>query len=74
MIAKKQVTTYNVRLYCDTCVPTVEMVENVPFIIWDNKTTTSLADDTFSFMYICPTCGLLSNTDVKYPYQEFVEI
>jgi len=76
---KKEVKVYNVYATCNELVNGVtctgDYVENVPFLVWDNKGTVGdLSDDTFEYSYICDICSKVQNSQKKYPYQEFVEI
>jgi hypothetical protein len=69
---KKEVKTYNVYADC-SCGGKYQRAED--FIVWNNNDTISdLSDDTFSYKYICDTCDDELITDIKYPFQEFIEI
>jgi hypothetical protein len=71
---RKEVKVYNVYAKCSDSNCTGFYIENNPFIVWDNKNTTSLSDDTFSYSYICSVCSGTVIDSKKYPYQEFIEI
>jgi len=70
---RKNCTVKNVRLICS--IDNSEYIEDINFIQWNNNGTVgNLADDTFEYKYICPTCSDIVLTKIKYPYQEFTEI
>ena len=70
IVNKIEVKTYNKTISC-SCGG--NFIENNPFIIWDNKGTKDLSDDTFEYSYICDSCSEEYLTNIKYPHQEFEE-
>jgi len=71
---KIEVKVYNVEGICNINDCNGILVENIPFIIWDNKNTDDLSDDTFMYSYKCPVCNSIQTSNIKYPYQEFVPV
>jgi len=70
MLVTTPVDVYTIELACDTC--GYKFTDKDLNVVWDNKNTTTLADDTMSYIYTCPTCLTVYPSDKKYPYQEFV--
>ncbi len=68
---RKEVQTFNVYAKCN-CGGLYE--HNVPYIVWDNKGTKSLSDDTFEYSYKCNNCSEVVISKIQYPHQEFIEI
>jgi len=70
MIVKTDVKVVVVELKCDSCGAYITNKE----MLWDNKNTHDMSDDTMSYKYTCDSCGTVILDTVSYPHQEFIKV
>jgi len=72
METEKDVRVVLVELVCDSCGELMDMENHE--VIWNNNSTTSLADDTISYKYSCSNinCSDIIISNILYPYPKYI--